>query len=117
MSRSYEMSVEISGHRPEKANAVRDAAASLWGFADWYDQGDALTASAEGNLCGGESEEEFAERLSVAVWQANGAYCQVSLDATFLECRPHESYCLNEADYARLIGKQKEQEDANGPGR
>jgi hypothetical protein len=104
MSRSYEMTVEISGYRPEKANAVRDAAASLWGFNDWYDQDDALTASADGNLCGGESEEEFTERLSLAVWQANGAYCQVSVDATFLECLPRETYCLDEADYTRLIG-------------
>ena len=117
MSRSYEMTVEIKGYLPEKANVVREAAASLWGFADWYDQGDALTASAEGSLCGGETEEEFAERLSVAIWQANGGFCQVSLDATFLECLPRESYCLIEDDYARLIGKQQEQQDANGPGR
>ena len=119
MSRHYEMTVEITGHRPEKADAIRDAAASLWGFTDWYDQDDTLTlgASAEGSLCGGESEEEFTERLSMAIWKANGAYCDVTVDATYLESLPYESHCLNEDDYTRLIGKQQERQDANGPGR
>jgi hypothetical protein len=107
MSRRYEMSVEIAGHRPEKADAVCAAAASQWGFADWYDQDGALTASAEGNLCGGEGEEQFTERLAVAIWKANGAYCDVTVDATYLESLPQETHCLDEADYARLIGKRK----------
>jgi hypothetical protein len=111
------MSIEITGHRPEKADAIREAATGQWEFVDWYDQDDTLRASAEGNLCGGESEEEFTERLSVAIWRANGAYCDVTVNATYLESLPYETHCLNEADYARLIGKQQEQQDANGPGR
>jgi hypothetical protein len=119
MSRYYEMSVEITGHRPEKADAIRDAAAGLWEFSDWCDQDDPLklAASAKGNLCGGETEEEFTERLSVAIWRANGAYCDVTVDATYLESLPYETHCLDQADYARLIGKQQERQDASGPGR
>ncbi len=117
MSRYYEMRVEITGHRPEKADAIRDAATDQWEFVDWYDQDETLTASAEGSLCGGETAEEFTERLSVAIWRANGAYCNVTVNATYLESLPYETHCLNEADYARLIGKQEEQQDANGPGR
>jgi hypothetical protein len=105
MSRYYEMSVEISGHRPEKAEAIRAAAASLWEFIDWYDQDDTLRASAKGSLCGGETEEEFTERLSLAIWRANGAYCDVTVDATYLESLPYETHCLNEDDYHRLTGK------------
>lgn len=116
MSRHYEMGVEITGHRPEEADAIRSAAASQWEFIDWYDQDSTLTASAEGSLCGGESEEEFTERLSLAIWRANGAYCDVTVDATYLESLPYETHCLNEADYARLIGKPQEQQDANGSG-
>ena len=44
-----------------------------------------LRASAQDWLAGGESEEQFTERLSVAIWRANGAYCEVSVDATYLE--------------------------------
>jgi hypothetical protein len=41
----------------------------------------------------------------VAIWRANGAYCDVTVDATYLESLPYETHCLSEADYARLIGK------------
>lgn len=107
MSRAYEMSVEISGHDPERADAIRAAAAGQWGFndADWYAVDGMLTASAQGSLCGGESEEQFTERITTAIWQANGAYCEVTIDATYLESLPYETHCLDEADYARLIGK------------
>jgi hypothetical protein len=116
MSRHYEMSVEIAGHRPEKADAIREAATNEWEFVDRYDQDGKLTASAEGSLSGGETEEGFTERLSVAIWRANGAYCEVTVNATYLESLPYETHSLDEDDYARLISKQQEQQDANGPG-
>jgi hypothetical protein len=117
MSRYYGMNVTISNHNPALTEAIRAAAGDEWPFEDWTDNGEQINAYAEDNLCGGETEEEFTERLSVAVWQANSAYCDVSVDATYLESLPCETHCLNEADYARLIGKQQEQQDANGPGR
>jgi hypothetical protein len=111
------MRVEITGHCPERANAVRKAATKEWEFNDWTDPDGQLTASAEGQLFGGETEEQFTERLSVAIWQANRAYCNVTVDATYLESLPYETHCLDEDDYARLIGRQQEQHDANGSGR
>lgn len=86
-------------------------------FIDWYDQEETLTASAEGSLCGGESEEKFTERLSLAIWRANGAYCDVTVRATYLEELPYETHCLDEADYARLIGGTQEKQHAHGSGR
>jgi len=62
-----------------------------------------LSAYGEGLLGGGETEREFTERLSVAIWRANGAYCEVSVNATYLEELPSETYSLDEDDYARLI--------------
>jgi hypothetical protein len=107
------MSVEISGHDPAKVPQIQAAAEKEWPFDDWWfsgdeDQGAAdMRASAQHQLCGGEGEEEFAERLSVAIWRANGSYCQVVVDATYLENLPYETHALDEADYARLIqGKQ-----------
>jgi hypothetical protein len=104
MSRYYEMSVEISGHRPEAADAVRQAAEEEWPFEDWDDRHEKLTASGRDSLYGSQSEEAFAERLSLAVWLANGAYCQVTVQATYLEDLPCGTYSLSEADYARLVG-------------
>ena len=82
MSRAYDMSVEIIGFRPDRTDAIEAAANQEWNFADWFISEETLFASAEGSLCGGESEEDFAERLSLAVWRANGEYCDVTVNAT-----------------------------------
>ena len=108
MSRFYEMSVEISGYDPAKAKEIQAAAEAEWSFDDWWcagadEPGETMHASAQGNLSGGESEEAFTERLSLAVWRANGGYCGVTVDATYLENLPYETHTLDEADYARLI--------------
>ena len=107
MSSFYEMSVEVSGYDPAKVAEIQAAAEQEWPFDDWWFGGedDAATmhASGQDNLCGGETEEEFTERLSLAIWRANGGYCRVSVDATYLENLPYETHELDEADYARLI--------------
>ena len=117
MSRAYEISVEISGYRPYRSESIREAAIQEWAFSEWYESGGTLSASAEGSLGGGESEEDFTERLSLAIWQANEAYCDVTVNATYLESLPYETHTLDEADYERLIHEQQEQQDAHGPGR
>ena len=108
MSRFYEMSIEVSGYDPAKVAEIQAAAEQEWPFDDWSlssdEEQDAATmyASAQDSLCGGETEEQFTERLSVAIWRANGSYCHVSVDATYLEHLPYETHDLDEADYARL---------------
>jgi hypothetical protein len=106
MSRYYGMSVTISSHNRERTEAIREAAAIEWPFEEWTNTDDQIYAYAEDNLCGGETEEQFAERLTVAIWRANGAYCEVSVDATYLESLPYETHSLDEDDYARLVGSQ-----------
>ena len=108
MSRFYEMAVEISGYDPAKAEDIQAAAEAEWPFDDWWlagaeEPGETMHASAQDNLCGGESEEAFTERLSLAIWRANDKFCQVMVDATYLENMPYETHSLDEADYARLI--------------
>jgi hypothetical protein len=109
MSRFYEMSVEISGHDPVKAAEIRAAAEEEWPFDDWWGcpwdetQGTAMHTSGQHQLCGGESEEQFTERLSVAIWRANDGFCEVVVNATYLEELPYEIHSLDQSDYARLI--------------
>jgi len=110
MSRFYQMSVEVSGHDSAKVVQIQEAAEGEWPFDDWFDSGENLTASGQANLSGGEGEEEFAERLSMAIWQANCGYCRVSVDATYLEDLPYETYELDESDYARLIQGKHDQD-------
>ena len=104
MSRYYEMDVEILGHAPEKEDQIKMAAEEEWPFRDWWSTGEGdIHASAQSTLGGGESEEQFTERLSVAIWRANGSFCEVMVNATYLEDLPFETHTLDESDYARLI--------------
>ncbi len=105
MSRAYNMGVEISGYDASKTTAIKDAAAVQWEFDDWNECDGTLTAFADGSLGGGETEEQFAERMSVAVWSANGKFCEVSIVATYLEDLPFETYSLDESDFERLKAK------------
>jgi len=113
MSRSYDMTVEISGHDPAKVSEIQAAAEKEWPFGNWWlsddedENGPKMQASAQDCLCGGESEEKFTERLSLAIWRANGGYCEVVVSATFLEELPYEIHTLDENDYARLIQTQE----------
>ena len=121
MSRLYDMTVDISGHDTANVSQIQAAAGGEWPFDDWWlSEEDAdepgMQASAQGSLCGGESEEEFVARLSVAIWRANGSYCQVVVDATYLENLPYEIHTLDESDYARLIqtGENEHEDHVNG---
>ena len=86
MSRYYDIGVEVLGHDPDKEDQIKKAAENEWPFSNWWSSSDGnMQASAPDWLCGGESEEQFTERLSVAIWRANDGFCEVSVDATYLE--------------------------------
>ena len=104
MSQYYRMRVEITGCGLKK-KAIKTAAAKEWPFAEWEEDEVELGCSAESHLRDG--EEEFAERLTVAIWRANGTYCEVLVTATYLENPPCELYQLDEDDYERLVVQEK----------
>lgn len=116
MSRYYEMSVEIFEYDVEKIDAIKEAAAHEWSFDDWTfyggpdDRVSGVMGCGRSSLCGGETEEEFADRLAVAIWRANGGCCEVDVDATFLENQPFESHVRDQADYERLLPLIEQQE-------
>lgn len=105
MSRYYGMSVEIKHYNRKNKQAIKHAANDEWAsFADdWFEHDNVLTAHGEGSLCGGERDDEFATRLTHAIWQTNGAFCEVVVTATYLEDLPHEQYSLSSEDYKRFI--------------
>jgi hypothetical protein len=105
MSRWYGMAVRITGFPSTAVDEIKYAAEAEWPFEDWAGDGqaDELTSYAEEDLGGGELEAEFTERLALAIWRAAGAYCEVTVDATYLEDLPCETHSLDEDDYTRLI--------------
>ena len=114
MSRFYDMFVKIDNYAPERKERVIEACRDEWEFEpDAFDAfrpracdtPDPLTATGRSSLCGGETESEFADRLAVAVWRANGRFCQVTVAATFLDELPYESHVRDETDYDCWIKK------------
>jgi len=97
------MVLNVSGHNQEKSEEIMEAANKHWEFDDWSNYNNELSASGESSLTGGESEEEFAERITEAIWKANGKFCTVQVDATYLEDLPCETYSFDEEDYQRFV--------------
>ena len=110
MSRYYYMTVEITGVVAGRLDAVEEAAGGEWRFSHWtrtpHTRGTGATG--ESHLVGGETDDAFARRLARAIWGANGAYCSVSVAATYLEELPCETYCPGEDDYAAFLVEQLE---------
>lgn len=110
MSRYYDMHVKITSYDPDRKKRIVAACAREWSF-DTEDfsetppehcaNGNELMARAEASLCGGESEEEFSDRLAAAVWKANGAYCEVTVGATCLEELPYEEHVRDKECYKK----------------
>jgi len=72
LSRYYNMHVRVDGYQPACVHAIKQAAEHEWTFGSWHERDGQLSALGESSLCAGETEEEFAQRLAVAIWRANG---------------------------------------------
>jgi len=122
MSRYYGMSVKVTEFDPSCVEEIEDAANKEWDFADgWFlHKGvkdafpTSLSSHGEGSLCGGEGEEEFADRLTRAVWKANGGFCKVEINATYLEDLPYETYEQDEDDYEKFVKEDGLKDDGKG---
>ena len=101
MSRFYGMNVKIENYNDENEQAVMAAATEEWGFCEWHSQEGTrvLEAYEENHLSGGETEEEFTDRLTAAIWQANRAFCKVTVNATCLEDLPSEEHVREKPQY------------------
>lgn len=116
MSRYYEMKLEIAGFDESRKEAIQQACFEEWSFeqSDWFcferhtDGMRCMEATAQGNLCGGEDEGEFASRISKVIWKANGAFCPVTVNAVYMEDLPYESYTMDEDDYAKAMEVENE---------
>ena len=116
MSRAYEMTVEIKDYKARNLPKIIRACCEEWDFeADdftndrHYDppsqklrRARKVIATAQGNLCGGEQEQEFAQRLTMAIWKANGGFCLVEVRSVYLEELPYETYMYDEDDFKTM---------------
>jgi len=107
MSRFYEMTICITDFDKKHRIEIEAAAENEWEFMDWFFQEKtepcSLAVSGRDNLTGGESEEEFSQRLTEAIWKANKGFCRVEVGAVFLDDLPCEHYEADKEDYQRFI--------------
>ncbi len=67
MSRSYSMLVRVRDVTPERVDRVKQAANDEWDFDDWHEHENSISSCVDGCLCGGETEDEFSQRLNDAI--------------------------------------------------
>ncbi len=123
MSRHYSIQFRVAGFNSDRVEQIKNAAAGEWPVELEEllveDEGNVLIGDAEDSLGGGESEEEFSLRITKAIFRANGGPCMVTVNATYLEDRPYESYEYGpEDDYVvmnRVLRYEPEEpEDEDG---
>lgn len=102
MARFYDMVIEISGIKKERKKRIQKAVEEKWTIDSCDFRRRNAFFSGQGNLSGGESEDEFAERMARTVWKANGGYCEVNIKATYLEEIPFQTYSFGKKDYKRF---------------
>lgn len=108
MSRAYSFHIEVKGFAEEKSEEIERALKKETGLDGeplrCFEDTSVIVFAEDGNLCGGETEEEFVDRVTKSAWKANGKFCTVSVCLTPLDdCN---SYALDESDYDRLMGKE-----------
>jgi len=100
----YRANVSIEKPRSGRETAIAEALMGFWGFEDVDTTPDGLVSEAENNLTGGTTEEEFAREVALLVWGANQGFCEVTVNMTFLEELPSESYVFgSQAEYDKWL--------------
>lgn len=101
MSRRYRMDIMVrtEGLRLKECAVVVDAVETLWPIDTWDTTDKTHTGSGECTLGGGQTEEEFAHEMRVAIWQAVNRYVEVVITATYLENLPYTKHEATERTY------------------
>lgn len=139
MSRAYnaQITLTLTESQLKRRAEIEAAAQELWAFDsfDYYDVASnpsgvtatssdiistesptveksfELTSYGEDSLCGGESEEEFVDRLSKELWKAaDVGYFPVEVRMTYLEELPYEEHVRERGDYDELMKEEEEEE-------
>ena len=93
------MGIRVTGYAPDKVAEIIAACTKQWWFRsdDFREksgthakQSSELIGRTQGRLYGGETEDDFVDRLAAAIWKANRAYCEVSVLSIPLELPYHE---------------------------
>lgn len=107
MSKTYEMIITIRNYNPDKKNELIEACRNDWEIKDEniWEEPDSLTCYGRSFLT--ETEEEFVDHISGEIWEANGGFCEVFVNATFLDDLPSEEHERGLQDYQKWLKTKK----------
>lgn len=107
MSRSYDMQVTVSKFNPARQQNIEDICCFEFPFESLeiqpFDTESTMIGSTVGDLYCGESEEEFSERLTKAIWAANSQYCPVTVRLLHLDALPYDVFELGKEAYQEWV--------------
>lgn len=105
MSCPYQIEIEIRGVNPDRMDDIHDACMGEWSFRnlDRYYIDDEYVISGLGTGSLGGCEEDLADRIAEAAWNANRGYCAVIVHATCLESIPYMTHKRLHNDYERKL--------------
>lgn len=86
--RHFRVQLYVSGHKHIKWPKIMNATAEIFPFRGWWNGDKVTSAEAFDDLEGDEAEGAFAERLTLAIWKANGKRCEVEIFMTPLSSAP-----------------------------
>jgi hypothetical protein len=101
MSRAYSMQIVVETVTKAEKDSILEAIQDNWPIEDefWYEPTLTLSVSGDSQLCGGETEEEFTQRVTNSIWKAAGRFVPIVVNATCMENLPYESYSFEEGEY------------------
>ena len=85
MSRYYSMQVTVEKFDPEKQQDILEAIDDLWNVEQNWSDPQRISTEGRSSLSGGESEEQFADRLYARIAEVNGGPCLLVVGALYLE--------------------------------
>ena len=125
MSRAYRMEITVGDEDEEgglltsaEVQSLSDTIQEHWDVEEESPVSDGVQVYyGENALYGGETEEEFTDRVSLAVWESLGRYILVQVEATCLEYIPSVPHSRDEEDYKRLSRDELPDDDCGGRAR
>ena len=107
MGSFYKMKIRVSKYNPKNFATILEA---LTGMLEIYPaempdkQHKApmpFSITGEVNLCGGETDKDFANDLVQSAWTANGRFCHVEVESTSIDYKlPSKKHTWTKGDYS-----------------
>jgi len=111
MSRAYHMDIFIENYDSGKSEEIDEAVTEIWNIEGSYKRKEEIHLYGDGNLSGGASEEDFMKEVTIAVFKANEAACDIRIHATYMEDLPYEYHSIEkDSDEAKEILKEIQEE-------